>query len=52
MLGAIREGVFRQHMILGDGYVRDTVYYSILDREWPAIEERLRAALRCADLNS
>lgn len=44
-LGATKEGTFRQHMILGDGFLRDTVYYSILDREWPAIEAQLQAAI-------
>jgi RimJ/RimL family protein N-acetyltransferase len=40
-LGAVKEGVLRNHMILPDGYVRDSVYYSILDREWPAVQSRL-----------
>ena len=33
-LGASFEGVHRQHMIVRDGRVRDTVYYSVLDTEW------------------
>ncbi len=40
-LGALREGVLRKHMILADGYVRDTVMYSITDKEWPGVRERL-----------
>ena len=44
-LGATREGVLRKHMILWDGFVRDTVYYSILDDEWPAVRRRLEAML-------
>jgi N-acetyltransferase len=40
-LGAMREGVLRRNMILPDGYIRDTVYYSILDSEWPAVKARL-----------
>ncbi len=40
-LGAVREGVLRRHMRLPDGYVRDTVYYSILADEWPAVKARL-----------
>lgn len=40
-IGAVREGVLRNHMIRPDGTVRDTVYYSILDREWPEVKERL-----------
>ena len=45
-LGAVREGVLRKHMNVR-GYQRDTVYYSILETEWPAenarLEERLGA---------
>ena len=37
-LGAIEEGVLRQHIVLDDGYVRDTVVYSLLKKEWnPAL---------------
>jgi RimJ/RimL family protein N-acetyltransferase len=46
-LGAVREGALRNHYILQDGTFRDSVYYSILDREWPAtkilLEERLKS---------
>jgi RimJ/RimL family protein N-acetyltransferase len=45
-LGAVREGVLRKHMVMWDGYVRDTVYYSILDSEWPEIRQRLEGLLR------
>lgn len=44
-LGAVREGVLRNHMILPDGRFRDSVYYSILDREWPAVRADLLARL-------
>lgn len=40
-LGAIREGVLRRHMIVQGGRFRDTVYYSILNDEWPAIRSRM-----------
>ena len=40
-LGAVKEGVLRNHMILPDDYVRDSVYYSIIDREWPEVKLRL-----------
>lgn len=40
-LGAVEEGVFRRHMAAWDGRVRDTVYFSVLDHEWPAVEARL-----------
>jgi RimJ/RimL family protein N-acetyltransferase len=46
-LGAQREGVLRRHKLLPDGFVRDTVYYSILDHEWPAVKARLEGFLRC-----
>lgn len=39
-IGGTREGVFRNHRILSDGYVRDSVYYSVIPDEWPAIRER------------
>ena len=45
-LGAVEEGTFRRHMILGDGYTRDTVYFSVLDAEWPNVRSRLRARLQ------
>lgn len=44
-LGAVREGVLRRHRVCWDGFVRDTVYYGILDREWPQIKERLAGFL-------
>lgn len=44
-IGAVREGVFRNHMILDDGAIRDSVYYSIIDREWPAVKIRLEEML-------
>lgn len=40
-LGAREEGTLRRHMVTADGRVRDTVYFSIIDAEWPAV----RAAL-------
>jgi N-acetyltransferase len=43
-LGAVREGVLRRHMRI-KGYQRDTVYFSILDDEWPAVKARLEARL-------
>jgi RimJ/RimL family protein N-acetyltransferase len=45
-LGAKEEGTFRRHMVTQTGRVRDTVYYSILDEEWPSIKARLEARLR------
>ena len=45
-IGAMREGVFRNHMILRDGSLRDSVYYSILDSEWPVVKSGLEEKLR------
>jgi len=44
-LGAVKEGVLRNHMILPDGYYRHSVYYSILDTEWLAVKKRLEEML-------
>ena len=44
-LGAIYEGTLRKHLILPDGYVRDTVMYSITDAEWPQVKAGLEARL-------
>ena len=41
-IGAVKEGVLRNHMILPDGYYRHSVYYSILDTEWPSVKIRLQ----------
>ena len=45
-LGAVKEGVLRKQRVNHDGYVRDAVYYSILDDEWPAVKQRLTARLK------
>jgi len=45
-IGAVREGVLRRHMILPDGYIRDTVMYSVTDLEWPQVKKRLENLLR------
>lgn len=44
-LGAVREGVLRHSMIMPDGHHRDSVYYSILAAEWPAVKARLEEKL-------
>lgn len=40
-LGAVREGVLRKHMVMADGFVRDTVMYSITQAEWPGVRKGL-----------
>jgi len=44
-IGARFEGVFRKHMIMADGRQRHSAYYSIVDDEWPAVRDGLRARL-------
>ena len=44
-LGAVREGVLRNHLILPDGTLRHSVYYSLLPEEWPAVRTRLEGWL-------
>lgn len=44
-LGAQQEGIFRNHMIMADGRRRHSVYFSIVDSDWPAVKARLEARL-------
>lgn len=44
-LGAKEEGTLRRHVITWTGRVRDSVYFSILDSEWPEVKARLEAML-------
>jgi N-acetyltransferase len=44
-IGGVREGVLRNHMILPDGHYRHSVFYSILDTEWPDVKKRLEEIL-------
>jgi N-acetyltransferase len=45
-LGAVKEGILRNHIITPEGYLRSSVYYSILDSEWPAVKVRLEEKLK------
>lgn len=45
-IGAKREGVLRNHMILPNGYFRHSVYYSILDSEWGDVKGRLEEMMQ------
>lgn len=44
-IGAVREGVLRAHMVMHDGFVRDSVMYSIAAEEWPGVKRRLEDLL-------
>lgn len=44
-IGAHEEGTFRNHMITASGRIRHTVYFSILDSEWPDVKSRLQSKM-------
>jgi RimJ/RimL family protein N-acetyltransferase len=44
-IGAKEEGTLRRHLLTWSGRVRDTVYFSILDNEWPEVKARLEGRL-------
>ncbi len=44
-IGAKEEGIFRNHMITSSGRIRHTVYFSVIDSEWPVVRARLEAML-------
>ena len=44
-IGARQEGVLRKSLIMSDGFVRDTVYFSIVRDQWPAAKRRLQEML-------
>jgi N-acetyltransferase len=47
-IGATREGTLRRHVITANGRVRDSVFFSIVWDEWPAVRERLAARVDAA----
>jgi RimJ/RimL family protein N-acetyltransferase len=40
-IGATEEGTFRAHMVMPDGALRDSVWFSVIAPEWPAVKQRL-----------
>lgn len=40
-IGGVKEGILRKDRIIEDGYIRDTVFYSILKEEWPEVRRQL-----------
>jgi RimJ/RimL family protein N-acetyltransferase len=44
-IGGVMEGVLRRHMLMPDGHKRDTVMFSIIAEEWPAVKRRLEQRL-------
>ena len=45
-LGAKQEGILRNHMIMPSGRIRDSVFFSIIAEEWPAVRAGLEAKLK------
>ncbi len=45
-LGAVEEGVHRAHMLLPDGHVRDSVWFSVVQGDWPSVRAGLEARLQ------
>lgn len=45
-IGAREEGIFRNHMITSTGRIRHSVYFSVIDSEWPAVKARLEEKLK------
>jgi RimJ/RimL family protein N-acetyltransferase len=44
-IGAVKEGILRKHMITPDGFIRDSICYSIIDDEWPRVKTLLEKLL-------
>lgn len=44
-IGAAFEGRFRRHRIMHDGYIRDSMFYSVIAEEWPGVKARLEGFL-------
>jgi RimJ/RimL family protein N-acetyltransferase len=44
-IGATFEGIFRQHMIMPDGSLRDSAWFSVIKPEWPAVKAALQGGL-------
>lgn len=45
-IGAKQEGIFRNHMVCADGRLRDSVWFSVIDSEWPRVKAALEAKLK------
>jgi RimJ/RimL family protein N-acetyltransferase len=48
-IGAIQEGIFRNHVITADGRVRHSVYFGITSEDWPSRKARLGSLLGIRD---
>jgi RimJ/RimL family protein N-acetyltransferase len=48
-IGATREGVLRNHMIVQNNFLRDSVYFSVIEAEWPEVKKRLEVLVSRSD---
>ncbi|MEC1430346.1 GNAT family N-acetyltransferase [Bacillus subtilis] len=48
-LGAVKEGILRNQMIRKDGTFRNSVFYSIIDSEWPSVKQHLERRLQLSE---
>jgi N-acetyltransferase len=48
-IGASQEGIFRNHVVCADGRLRNSVWFSIIDSEWPWVKAALEQKLRQPD---
>jgi RimJ/RimL family protein N-acetyltransferase len=44
-IGATEEGTFRRHMVMPDGALRDSVWFSVIAEDWPSVRARLERLL-------
>ena len=44
-IGAVEEGILRNHLITESGRFRDSVYFSIIENEWPAVKRNILVML-------
>ncbi len=44
-IGCVEEGILRNHMITESGRFRDSIYFSIIESEWPTVKEKLTSKL-------
>ncbi len=47
-LGAVEEGYFRNHLVMSDGRLRHSVWFSIVASEWPRVKHQLQTRLEAA----
>jgi N-acetyltransferase len=48
-IGAVEEGTLRNHMVVWDGRLRHSVYFSVIDSEWPDVKQHLESRLTRLD---